>query len=657
MPEKEISEFLKKIPVFEKLTQDQLNGLGSSFYEEKRDKDQTIISEGDPVDVIYLLTEGVVEVSTEGEEEEVVAEVFPGDLIGVDDARFLSFNKKHAFKFLAFTPVTLFKCEKKAFKSFLEKHPDALSLIREMNDKMLKFRFLKMMEPFQEVPPEMIQEFASQISMEKVSKGHTFFKEGDEADSSYLLSSGEVEISYGEKKDTLEAVTMFGLIAPLCGTTRPFTATAQTDCEVMKLEKDQIERLITHADGYESLVMLMMERFRPKRVKGVTTHKRKDSHGETVVVLKDAKRGKYYKTSEEGLFIWNLLDGNHTVKDISVSYFYEYKKFATNDISNIVYSLIHSGFLTKPSLSVKIERPKESRSIRIIEFITSILTAEYVFKNVDGWFAGIYNKFGKFFYTSGMKIVLTLLTLIGAVFFFMMMPHMEMTLQSESHSWRLVLYAYLSVFLTIPFHELGHALTTKAYGRSVNGVGVGWFWLGPVVYIDTSDMWLDSKYPRTMVNVAGPFVNLAIGGALSLIAYSLTSTMPLFATFLWLAALYNYLFAWYNCDPLIELDGYYILSDLFDKPSLRALSMEWMVSSRKFTKENLSYITYWFSCFAFILISAFIAYFIQNKILVSLFHHSHQSFLRESLRYLLFFFVIGFSFLSLYLSFRRAKRN
>ncbi len=654
MPDKDLPGYFKKIPIFEGLTQDELGDLSSIFYEEKYNKGRTIIHENSPVDAIYFLKDGVVE---ETLDEEVVAEVFSGDLIGIDDASFLFFNKKHPSKFSAFTPITILKCDKEAFKGFLEKHPYARSRIEGMSDKMLKYRFLKLVEPFQEVPPETIREFVSKITVENVPKGHTFFKEGDLAESSYLLCSGEVEILYGEKKDTLQAVTLFGLIAPLCGKGRPFTAIATADCAVMKLEKEQIEQLITHSNGYESLVMLMMERFCPERMDGVTIHKRIDTKGETVVVLKDKRRGKYFKTSEEGLFVWNLLDGNHTIKDISVSFFYEYKKFATSDISNIIYSLIYSGFLTKPSLSVKIEKPKESFAIRLIQFITSILTAEYVFKNVDGWFTKVYNRIGKVFYTSGMKIALTVVALIGAIFFFMMMPHMEKTLQSESHSWRLVLYAYLTVFLTIPFHEFGHALTTKAYGRDVNGVGVGWFWMGPMVYIDTSDMWLESKGPRTMVNIAGPFVNLIIGGALSVIAYFLTSSMPLVATFLWLSALYNYLFAWYNCDPLIELDGYYILSDLFDKPSLRAISMEWAVKSRKFTKEELPCIAYWFSCIAFIIISAFLAYFIQNKILVSLFHEGHQSFLKENLRYLFFFLVIALSFSSLYLSFRRTKRN
>jgi putative peptide zinc metalloprotease protein len=68
---------------------------------------------------------------------------------------------------------------------------------------------------------------------------------------------------------------------------------------------------------------------------------------------------------------------------------------------------------------------------------------------------------------------------------------------------------------------LAHALTTKAYGFQVHRFGVGWFWLGPMAFTDTTHMWLTSRGPRTAVNMAGIWINIVASGLLAIIAFSL----------------------------------------------------------------------------------------------------------------------------------------
>lgn len=65
-------------------------------------------------------------------------------------------------------------------------------------------------------------------------------------------------------------------------------------------------------------------------------------------------------------------------------------------------------------------------------------------------------------------------------------------------------------------------------------MGIGWYWFGPVAYVDTSDMWLEGRWPRIAVSIAGPYANLVLGGLAALVA-----------------------------------DGYHVLSDLLDRPNLR----------------------------------------------------------------------------------------
>src|SRR5205085_7973545 len=67
-----------------------------------------------------------------------------------------------------------------------------------------------------------------------------------------------------------------------------------------------------------------------------------------------------------------------------------------------------------------------------------------------------------------------------------------------------VLVALLGLyFLSIVLHELGHAFTVKAFGHEVIGAGLGWYWFGPIAYVDTSDMWLAARWPRVAVTLGG----------------------------------------------------------------------------------------------------------------------------------------------------------
>ena len=50
-------------------------------------------------------------------------------------------------------------------------------------------------------------------------------------------------------------------------------------------------------------------------------------------------------------------------------------------------------------------------------------------------------------------------------------------------------------------------------------MGVGWYWFGPIAYVDTSDMWLAGRKERVFVSLAGPYADLVTGGLAALVAW------------------------------------------------------------------------------------------------------------------------------------------
>jgi putative peptide zinc metalloprotease protein len=103
---------------------------------------------------------------------------------------------------------------------------------------------------------------------------------------------------------------------------------------------------------------------------------------------------------------------------------------------------------------------------------------------------------------------------------------------------------------------------------------VGWYWFGPIAFVDTTNMWLDGPRKRILVSCAGPLANLLLGGIGAIAALLVANDAT--AAALWLVAVPNYLSVVANLNPLLEFDGYHILSDALDRPNLRAEALSWI---------------------------------------------------------------------------------
>jgi putative peptide zinc metalloprotease protein len=124
-------------------------------------------------------------------------------------------------------------------------------------------------------------------------------------------------------------------------------------------------------------------------------------------------------------------------------------------------------------------------------------------------------------------------------------------------------------------HELSHALAASAYGIETRQVGIHWMWLSPAPFVDVSGAeQLPSRTGRVAISAAGIAAELALA-ALALLVWQKTDAGLLhniaLATFS-TAGLSTLIF---NGNPLVKMDGYYVLSDLLQLPNLAARSQQW----------------------------------------------------------------------------------
>ncbi|MEM1063021.1 MAG: HlyD family efflux transporter periplasmic adaptor subunit, partial [Planctomycetota bacterium] len=128
------------------------------------------------------------------------------------------------------------------------------------------------------------------------------------------------------------------------------------------------------------------------------------------------------------------------------------------------------------------------------------------------------------------------------------------------------------VVVTKLFHEFGHAISCRRLGASCHEIGVLLFMFGPTLYCDTTDGWmLASRWRRIAIGAAGMYVEAFLGTA-ALVAWTLTPDgigRSLLLNLSLVTAVSTVLF---NLNPLMRLDGYYILSDLLGVPNLKQRS-------------------------------------------------------------------------------------
>ena len=155
----------------------------------------------------------------------------------------------------------------------------------------------------------------------------------------------------------------------------------------------------------------------------------------------------------------------------------------------------------------------------------------------------------------------------GAELIYHWRPFMESTRQVALPSnWIFLLISFAGLKL---IHELWHGVAAKRYHAPVPEWGIRLLALvSPLTYIDATSTWrLPARSARMVVAAAGMYIELFIAaiavmiwvrtspGAVNTMAYNIVFTASLVTLF-------------FNGNPLMRFDGYYILTDLIQIPNL-----------------------------------------------------------------------------------------
>jgi putative peptide zinc metalloprotease protein len=147
----------------------------------------------------------------------------------------------------------------------------------------------------------------------------------------------------------------------------------------------------------------------------------------------------------------------------------------------------------------------------------------------------------------------------------------------ENSGWLGFAVLYVTLFAIVLLHEFGHGLCCMHYGGQPKKMGVQLFYLMPAMFCEVSDIYFfERRWPRAAVALAGGYVELqtfSIGTLIwaitppDLLVHEIAYRVMLFSGITGLI---------FNYNPLIKLDGYYVLMFWLDIQDLRERSYDWL---------------------------------------------------------------------------------
>ena len=270
-----------------------------------------------------------------------------------------------------------------------------------------------------------------------------------------------------------------------------------------------------------------------------------------------------------------LMDGSRTAGELIVSRLQDAGDLDPGAVLGLIQVLREDGFLdpappdTRALVRQRLDRGSTgSRKLRDFG-----RTLRIGWAGADAFVRATYRAGGKLFFRAPVVIAASALAIAGLVCFVIVQRSDTYTLSATAAPGETILFLALAMFLTFA-HELGHATVLVHGRRHVIEAGFLIFFGSPAFFVDASDGLMLERRQRMMLSFAGPYAELVLAGIASIVMISLPGTGV--GAFLYRFALINYFVIFMNLIPLLELDGYWIFSDLIQVPNLRRRSLNFI---------------------------------------------------------------------------------
>lgn len=348
-----------------------------------------------------------------------------------------------------------------------------------------------------------------------------------------------------------------------------------------------------------------LSRSRPQVIDKVEIKEQEFCH-ENYYVIRNTLQDTYIRLDEKGFYLWKMMDGKHSLTDIIMASLLKFGSPPISQLFDLLATLESNSFLVKreSDLYKLIYERTEAKSIanRSARLFQRLSQGE-ISIDADGYFDWLYRNGGWIFFAAPSLAILAVLSAVGSALFLWQLLHAGEALSSYSGGAFLgVIGLFILNYALAIFHEHGHGLAVKAFGRKVIKGGFLLYFGAPCFFVDTTDMWLGTKNQRIAVSWAGPFVTMIIASicSIAMALFPSSGYIPL----LFMISVLGMFSMLMNLNPLLEWDGYYMLMNYLEMPGLRARSLAFIkgelwqklradrISSISFSREEKIFVVF-----------------------------------------------------------------
>jgi multidrug resistance efflux pump len=297
------------------------------------------------------------------------------------------------------------------------------------------------------------------------------------------------------------------------------------------------------------------------KLRGDLIASHQDGADGAVVVVKDPVAGRFFRFREIEHFIARQLDGETPVDAIQARVEERFRApLARETLVRFVGRLEQLGLLegTGPSRA----SGKETRRLRgtILYLRLKAVDPDRVLGRLAAWVGWCF---------SPVTLVASVL-LVAAALGIAMANGTEVGRDlGRLYRVDVALLVWFTLLGVTAVHELAHGLACKRFGGRVHEMGVMLLYFQPALYCNVSDAWLfPERAKRLWVTFAGAYVEIVLW-ALATVVWRVTDahTTPSYLALVVMVT--SGVKTLFNLNPLIKLDGYYLLSDYLEIPNLR----------------------------------------------------------------------------------------
>jgi multidrug efflux pump subunit AcrA (membrane-fusion protein) len=320
---------------------------------------------------------------------------------------------------------------------------------------------------------------------------------------------------------------------------------------------------------------------RPELAKG-TRVVRQVEDGRTSYVVRAGGTGKYLRVGEAEALLLNLMDGSRTLEEVRTSYVARAKEnLALADLAGFVHRMRGSE-VVEPTAEGRnlllVEKARQSRRERMfMGRIGSLFFMRFKLLDPDRFLTALEPRI-RFVFTKTFLVFAAFLVAAAIAVIYSRSDEVFGRLKNffliSAGSGADFATIWVTALCIVCLHETGHGVACKHFGGEVHEMGFLLLFFNPCFYCNINDAWtFDSRASRLWVTAAGGVVEVLLGSACVLVwaATEPGSWVHGIAYLVFMISLSGTLL--FNMNPLIKLDGYYLLADLLRVENLRDRSM------------------------------------------------------------------------------------